>query len=105
MNNYAEFFERVQDEFLSNLKQAQEFNVKTLATMTDLAAKMPTVDAKEAASMQLPTATELVERTFTFTNQLIATRQEYMVKLAELATEAQKQFADAAKRVAETAKN
>ena len=105
MNSYNEFFERVQGEFLSNLKQAQEFNIKTLAAMTDLASTVPTVDAKEAATMQLPTATEVVERTFAFTNQLIETRKEYMVKLAELATEAQKTFADTAKRVAESAKN
>ncbi len=105
MNSYNEFFERLQGEFLNSLKQAQEFNVKSIAAMTDLAAKMPAVDAKEAASMQLPTATELVERTFAFTNQLIETRKEYMVKLAELATEAQQTFTETAKRVAESAKN
>ncbi len=105
MNTMTEFFEKAQSEFVSGLKQAQELNIKTLATVTDLFAAVPTIDAKEATSAQFPTPTELVERAFAFTNTLVETRKEYAVKLAELATEAQKQFIETAKRVAESAKN
>src|SRR5271163_5004907 len=101
MTNYTEFLEKAQTEFLSSLKQAQELNIKALASVTDLFASIPTVDTKEV-SAQLPTPTEVVERAFAFTNTLVETRKEYAVKLAELATEAQKQFIDTAKRVAES---
>ena len=105
MNNIVEFFEKTQAEFLNSLKQTQELNVKSLNQLTELMAKVPTVDVKEAQNFTLPTATELVEKSFAFTNELLATRKEYMIKLAEIATEAQTQFADAAKRVAAAAKN
>lgn len=105
MTNLNEFFEKAQTEFVNSLKQAQELNLKTIATVTDLFAAVPTIDAKEVASAQLPTPTEMVERAFSFTNTLVETRKEYAVKLAELATEAQKQFIETAKRVAEAAKN
>ena len=105
MNNIVEFFEKTQAEFLNSLKQTQELNVKSLNQLTELMSKVPTVDVKEAQHFTLPTATELVEKTFAFTNELLATRKEYMIKLAEIATETQTQFADAAKRVAAAAKN
>ena len=100
-----EFFEKAQTEFVNSLKQAQELNIKNFATVTDLFASIPTIDTKDAAATQLPTPTEIVEKAFAFTNTLVETRKEYAIKLAELATEAQKQFADTAKRVAEAAKN
>ncbi|MDQ2865588.1 MAG: hypothetical protein M3R51_05125 [Candidatus Eremiobacteraeota bacterium] len=103
MNNYTEFFEKMQNEFLSSLKQAQDLNIKTLASMTNLMSSMPSIDTNEASSATLPTPAELVERSFAFTNQMLETRKEYMTKLADLATEAQTQFTQTAKRVAETA--
>ncbi len=105
MTNYTEFLEKAQTEFVTGLKQAQELNLKALASITDLFATVPTIDAKDASAAQMPTPTELVERAFAFTNTLVETRKEYAVKLAELATEAQKQFIETAKRVADAAKN
>lgn len=105
MKTYTEYFEAAQGEFLKSIQQAQDLNVKALESFTQLVAHAPAIDLKDAATVTVPTPAELVERTFAFTNQLIETRKSYMVKLAELATEAQQQFADAAKRVAETAKN
>jgi hypothetical protein len=105
VNTYTEFFEKAQAEFVNGLKQAQELNIKSLTTLTNLFAQMPAVDADETNKVTFPTPTELVERSFAFTNELLATRKEYAIKLAEIATEAQKQFADTAKRVAEAAKN
>jgi hypothetical protein len=105
MNTYTEFFEKAQAEFVNSLKQAQELNIKALASVSDLFAKLPTIDTKETNGVSLPTPTEIVERTFAFTHDVIAARKEYAIKLAELATETQKQFLDTAKRVAEAAKN
>jgi len=105
MKMYTEFFEKAQAEFLNSLKQAQELNVKALESFTTLVAKAPAVDFNDASNLTIPTPAELVERSFAFTNEMLETRKAYMVKLAELATETQQQFADAAKRMAETAKN
>ena len=105
MTSYTEFLEKCQGEFLNGLKQAQELNLKTIAAVTDLVSSVPVVDVKEFNATTLPTPTELVEKSFAFTNELLATRKAYAIKLAELATEAQKQFADTAKRVAEATKN
>jgi hypothetical protein len=105
MSTYTEFFEKAQAEFVNSLKQAQELNIKALASVSDLFAKIPTIDTNETNAVSLPTPTEIVEQTFAFTNELIAARKEYAIKLAELATETQKQLLDTAKRVAEAAKN
>jgi hypothetical protein len=105
MSTYIEFFEKVQGEFLKSIQQAQELNVKTINAMTDLVSSVPSVEAHQIDGAKFPTPVELVERSFAFTNQLIETRKEYAIRLAELATEAQKQFADTAKRVADAAKN
>ena len=103
MKTYTEYFEKAQEEFLNSLKQAQELNVKALESFASLMTKAPAVDVKDFST--LPTPSEFVERTFAFTNEMIESRKEYMTKLAELATETQKQFADAAKRMAAAAKN
>jgi hypothetical protein len=105
MKTYTEYFEKAQAEFLNSLKQAQELNVKALASFTTLVAKTPAIDFKDTSNLTIPTPTEIVERTFAFTNEMLEARKQYMVKLAEIATETQAQFVDAAKRVAETAKN
>jgi len=77
MNSYPEFIEKAQAEFLNGLKQAQDMNVKALATVTELF-------ESNGAVATLPSPAEIVERTFAFTNQLLETRKEYMLKLAEL---------------------
>ena len=105
MSTYIEFFEKAQDEFLKSVQQAQDLNIKTINAWTSLLTQIPTVDADQTQSVKFPTPVELVEKSFEFTNQLLETRKEYALRLAELATEAQQQFADTAKRVADAAKN
>ncbi len=105
MKTYIQYFEKAQEEFLNGLKQAQELNVKALESFTSLVTKSPAFDLKDLATLTVPTPAEFVERTFAFTNDMLEARKEYMTKLAELATETQKQFADVAKRVADAAKN
>ncbi|MBV8639394.1 MAG: hypothetical protein JO322_15040 [Candidatus Eremiobacteraeota bacterium] len=105
MKSYIEFFEKAQEEFLNSLKQAQELNVKALESFTTMLTKAPAFDVKDFSKMTVPTPSEFVERTFAFTNDVLEARKDYMTKLAELATESQKQFADAAKRMSEAAKN
>jgi hypothetical protein len=104
MTNYVEFTEKVQTEILNGLKAAQELNLKSFAAFNQLLTQIPTAKI-DATSTEMPSATNVVEGAFKFTNELLETRKEYAVKLAELATEAQKSFSETAKRVAETAKN
>ena len=103
MTNYVEFTEKVQSEILAGLKAAQELNLKSFAAFNALLTQIPT--SKIDATTEMPSATNVVEGAFKFTNELLETRKEYAVKLAELATEAQKSFTETAKRVAESAKN
>lgn len=105
MNAYIQYLEKTQAEFLNGLKQAQELSLKSVATVTGLVAAVPTPEAKEVQTMTVPTATELVERSFAFTQDVLNARKEYLVKLADLATEANKTFAETAKRFAEQTKS
>jgi enoyl-CoA hydratase/carnithine racemase len=105
MNSYAEFVGKAQAEFLSGLKQAQELNIATLASLKDLMASVPKIETADAASAKLPSPVQVVEQTFAFTNQVLEARKAYMLKLAEMADETQKQLLDAATRAAEAAKN
>jgi hypothetical protein len=73
MNTYTEFVEKAQAEFLNGLKQAQDLNVKAIASVTEL------IESKNGEA-NLPTPAEIVEKSFAFTSQLL----EYMLKLAEL---------------------
>lgn len=103
MSTYIEFFEKAQTEFLNGLKQAQDLNLAALASLKDLATAVPSAEKTESnGTFTLPTPTEVVERTFAFTNQILETRKSYVLKLAELADEAQKQFVEAAKRTTAT---
>jgi hypothetical protein len=101
MSTYVEFLEKAQGEFLNGLKQAQELNLATLASFKDLISAVPSVDTTEGnGAAKLPTPSEIVERTFAFTNQVLEARKAYVLKLAEMADETQKQFVEAAKRAA-----
>ena len=77
MNTYTEFVEKAQTEFLNGLKQAQELNVKAIASVTEL------LESKNGEA-KLPTPAEIVEKSFAFTSQLLEARKDYMLKLAEL---------------------
>ena len=103
MSTYTEFAQKVQSEFLNSLKAAQELNVNSFAAFNELLAQVPTAKI-DPATTELPTPTDVVEHAFAFTNQVLETRKAYAVKLAELATETQKQLAQTVARVAESAK-
>ena len=77
MSNYNKLLEKAQGEFLSGLKQAQDLNVKAIASVTEL------IESKNGEA-KLPTPAEIVEKSFAFTSQLLESRKEYMLKLAEL---------------------
>jgi hypothetical protein len=103
MSTYVEFIEKAQAEFLNGLKQAQDLNLSAISSLKDIVAAVPVPEKADSnGSVTLPTPTQVVERAFAFTNQILETRKAYMLKLAELADETQKQFVDAAKHVTAT---
>jgi hypothetical protein len=102
MNTYTELAERLQGEFLKSLKQAQELNLKTLSAVSELLAELPAPAVDRSA---LPTPTEAVEQGFAFANRVLEARKEFALKLAELATQTQKQFAQNAAQKADVSKN
>lgn len=105
MSTYSEFLEKSQSELLAGLKQMQELNVKALTSFSQLAATMPLPTTTDVKNVEIPSATEIVESTFAFTNQIVELRKEYMLKLADFAVNGQKQFTEVAQRVAQAAKN
>lgn len=102
MNTYTELSEKMQGEFLESLKQAQELSLKTLSAFGELIAQIPTA---KADAVTLPTPAEAVEQGYAFANRLLEARKEYTLKLAELATQAQTQFAESVSRISQSAKN
>ncbi|HTU71617.1 MAG TPA: hypothetical protein VMF11_15045 [Candidatus Baltobacteraceae bacterium] len=76
MNSYTEFLEKAQTEFLNGLKQAQDVNVKAIASINEL--------IEQNGPAKLPTPAELISQTFAFTNQVLESRKEYLLKLTEL---------------------
>lgn len=101
MTTYAELSEKFAGEFIESLKQAQDLSIKTLRAFGALVAEMPTnVDASA-----FPSPTKAMEQGFAFANELLETRKEYALKLAELATETQKQFTESLSRFTDVSKN
>lgn len=102
MSTFTEFATKSQEEFLTMLQQAQERNLAAMSSLSDLVATVPG-PGQLTAMPTLPTPAELVEQTFAFTSQVLEARKDYMLKLAEIAGQTQKQLLDAATRA--SAKN
>jgi hypothetical protein len=102
MSTYTELSEKIQGEFLKSLEQAQELNLKTLTAVSELLAQLPT-PSFEAST--LPTPAEAVEQGFGFASRVLEARKEFALKLAELATETQKNFAQTVAQAKEVSKN
>ena len=102
MATYTEVTGKLQGEFLKSLEQAQELNLKALGAVAELLAQLPTPAVDTSV---LPTPTEAVEQGFAFANRVLAARKEFALKLAELATQAQRQFAQSVIEKVDVSKN
>lgn len=90
MSNYTEFITKTQNDILSTVKQAQESNVKALASFGDAVAEYATKAKSMTGDVKLPTPTEVIESAFGFTAQLVEMQKNYYVKIAETFATAQK---------------
>jgi hypothetical protein len=105
VSTYSDLLDNVQTEFLNGVKAAQDFTLQNLHAVSGLAARVPTVDTKDAVIPQLPSPTEVMERYFAFAQQILDINKAYVLRLAEFATESQKNWTETAKRVAEASNN
>ena len=95
MTDYKEFVNKTQTEILNAVKQAQESNVKALASFGDAVAEYAARAKSFSADKQIPTPIDVIESAFGFTAQLVELQKNYYVKLAET-------FAGAQRKATET---
>ena len=90
MTDYTEFISKTQTDILNAVKQAQENNVKAIASFGDAVAEYATRAKSFSTDKKLPTPTDVIESAFGFTAQLIELQKNYYVKMAETFASAQK---------------
>jgi hypothetical protein len=95
MSNYTEFISKTQSDILGAVKQAQETNVKAIASFGDAVAEYANKAKTMTGETKLPTPTEVIESAFGFTAQLVELQKNYYVKIAETFASAQKKATDA----------
>ena len=95
MSNYTEFITKTQADILGAVKQAQETNVKAIASFGDAVAEYASKAKTLSADVKLPSPTEVIESAFGFTAQLVELQKNHYVKIAETFASAQKDATDA----------
>ena len=83
MPTYTEYFNKLQEDVLSQIKEAQDASLKGFAAM-------PKFEG-------FPTPSEVIEQTFDFAEKFLEMRKAYTLKVAELIENAQKQFVESAR--------
>ena len=83
MPTYTEYIEKVQEDVLNQIKEAQDASLKSFAAM-------PKFEG-------FPTPSEVIEQTFDFAEKFLELRKAYTLKVADLIETAQKQFVEAAR--------
>ena len=96
--NVTEYMNKIQEEGLATLKQAQDANLAALASIREFTANSTEKPGEMPAFTNVPTPAQFIERSFDFTNQLLEMRKAYTLKVAEMFVDAQKlMFAEAQK--------
>ena len=95
MTNYNEFITKTQSDILGAVKQAQETNVKAIASFGDAVAEYANKAKTMTTDAKIPTPTEIMESAFGFTAQLVEMQKNYYVKIAETFASAQKKATEA----------
>ena len=71
MTNYTEFMNKTQSDILTAVKQAQETNVKAIATFGEAVAEYANKAKATSFDQKLPSPSEIIESAFGFTAQLV----------------------------------
>ena len=97
MPTYTEYIEKVQEDVLNQIKEAQDASLKSFASLREMAASYPTSVPAMPKFEGFPTPVEVIEQTFDFAEKFLELRKAYTLKVAELVETAQKQFVEAAR--------
>jgi geranylgeranyl pyrophosphate synthase len=101
---YTDYISKVQDDVLDQIKEAQDVSLKSFASLREMSASYPTMPAMPKLD-GFPTPSEVIEQSFEFAEKFLELRKAYTLKVVDLIETAQKQFADAARTTAKTAKH
>jgi hypothetical protein len=101
---YVDYLSKVQEDVLDQIKEAQEVSLKSFASLREQFAAYPGMPATTKFE-GFPTPAEVIEQSFDFAEKFLEMRKAYTLKVAELIETAQKQFVDAARTTAKTAKH
>ncbi|MGR4065508.1 MAG: hypothetical protein ACLQPV_08665 [Vulcanimicrobiaceae bacterium] len=103
--NVTDYINKIQEESLATLKQAQDANLAALAQVREFATHATENRGEMPSFTNVPTPAQMIERSFEFTNRMLDVRKSYMIKVAELFADAQKHmFAEAEKHATEVTK-
>jgi len=105
MGDYTEFMTKVQEDTLDAIKHAQEASLSAFTSMREYASKHTPDFSKPMAFEALPTATEVIERSFDFASKFIEMQKEYAIKAAEYIATAGKKAAETSARAGRTIKH
>ncbi|MBV8082684.1 MAG: hypothetical protein JO293_07300 [Candidatus Eremiobacteraeota bacterium] len=97
MPTYTEYIEKVQEDVLNQIKEAQDASLKSFASLREMAGSYPTSVSAMPKFEGFPTPSEVIEQTFDFAEKFLELRKAYTLKVAELVETAQKQFVEAAR--------
>ncbi len=94
MTDYTEFISKTQTDILNAVKQAQENNVKAMASFGDAVAEYAARAKSFSSDKKMPSPIDVMESAFDFTAQLIELQKNYYVKMAETFASTQKKASD-----------
>lgn len=98
MTTYTEYLTKVQEDVLSQIKEAQDASLKGFVSLREIAGSYPATFPTLPKFEGYPTPTEIIEQSFDFAEKLIELRKDYTLKVAEMIENAQKQTAEATAR-------
>jgi hypothetical protein len=105
MPTYTEYFNKVQEDVLTQIKEAQDASLKSMTSLRELAASYPTTVPAMPKFEGFPTPSEVIEQSFEFAEKFLEIRKAYTLKVAELIETAQKQAMDATRPTVKAGKH
>jgi phage-related tail protein len=105
MPTYTEYLEKVQEDVLTQIKEAQDASLKSMESMREIAANYQTTVPALPKFEGFPTPSQVIAQSFEFAEKFLDIRKAYTLKVAELIETAQKQAVDATRNAAKTAKH
>lgn len=104
MPTYTEYFTKVQEDVLNQIKEAQDASLKSMTSLREMAASYPTTLPTMPKLEDFPTPAEAIKQSFEFAEKFLEIRKAYTLKLAQMIETAQKQAVDASRTTVKAGK-